>query len=546
MAAEGRDPGPPPLPDESAAAAAAAAAEGEGEFPLGRPPVLGPDMPFNPFQNNSYSITGVYEVLRTAVVLPLFLIRVLLLLLMLLMGYLSTKVALVGARDTLTRPFSPWRRASLWPVRLCARGLLFACGYHWIRVKGKPAPRDAAPILVSNHVTFVDPVFVFFAHLPVIVTAKENLEIPIAGAIMHALQVIAVDRSSPSSRKDAAGEIKRRAMCNDWANIMLFPEATTTNGRSLVSFKTGAFAPGLPIQPIVIKYPHDRCDPSWVVEGPPIHLLLFKLMTQFYNMMVVEYLPVMVPSKRDRHDPHFFADRCRSSMARALNVNVTEHTYGDVALALEAEKMRVPLGVANVEFGRMERLFHLDVKEAKYYLKKFNAMDVTRSGQLTLDEFLKALEVPDTPATRKAFYLFDSSEKGYINFREFVAGLAFISKHTKFKESIEAAFCLCDADNDGVLSHAEAEASLRILFPSIQDSQVRNIYEALDLDKNGSISWTDFSEFLQRNPEYLALILTARPKLLSLHSADSLSKHDGLARYDSIDFQHPSAPFQHE
>lgn len=36
--------------------------------------------------------------------------------------------------------------------------------------------------------------------------------------------------------------------------LLLFPEGTTTNGRFLLPFKTGAFLAGLPLQPVVIQY----------------------------------------------------------------------------------------------------------------------------------------------------------------------------------------------------------------------------------------------------------------------------------------------------
>lgn len=36
--------------------------------------------------------------------------------------------------------------------------------------------------------------------------------------------------------------------------LLLFPEGTTTNGRFLLPFKTGAFLAGLPVRPVVIRY----------------------------------------------------------------------------------------------------------------------------------------------------------------------------------------------------------------------------------------------------------------------------------------------------
>ena len=36
--------------------------------------------------------------------------------------------------------------------------------------------------------------------------------------------------------------------------LLLFPEGTTTNGRYLLPFKTGAFLAGLPLRPVVLRY----------------------------------------------------------------------------------------------------------------------------------------------------------------------------------------------------------------------------------------------------------------------------------------------------
>lgn len=45
--------------------------------------------------------------------------------------------------------------------------------------------------------------------------------------------------------------------------MLLFPEGTTTNGKVLISFQLGAFIPGHPIQPVIVRYPHVHFDQSW-------------------------------------------------------------------------------------------------------------------------------------------------------------------------------------------------------------------------------------------------------------------------------------------
>jgi lysophosphatidylcholine acyltransferase/lyso-PAF acetyltransferase len=43
----------------------------------------------------------------------------------------------------------------------------------------------------------------------------------------------------------------------------MFPEGNTGNGRALCAFKLGAFLPGKPVQPYVIKYSNPTLDVSW-------------------------------------------------------------------------------------------------------------------------------------------------------------------------------------------------------------------------------------------------------------------------------------------
>jgi len=84
----------------------------------------------------------------------------------------------------------------------------------------------------------------------------------------------------------------------------------------------------------------------------------------------------MVPTVKEMKNPHDFANRVRSEMAKALGVVCTEHTFLDIKLSLAAQKLKQPSGSSLVEFARMEKLFRLDYATAQDYLTKFSAMDV--------------------------------------------------------------------------------------------------------------------------------------------------------------------------
>lgn len=80
------------------------------------------------------------------------------------------------------------------------------------------------------------------------------------GSVLIAHQTILVDRLDPASRENTAKEIKRRAKWTTepgWSKTVIFPEGTCTNGSAIISFKPGAFGPGMPVQPV--SFSHQFC-----------------------------------------------------------------------------------------------------------------------------------------------------------------------------------------------------------------------------------------------------------------------------------------------
>lgn len=161
----------------------------------------------DPFRNHTPNIEGSYEWLKIVVCLPIAAVRLLLFGLCLTVGYVVTRLALAGWKDR-QNSMPKWRCRLMWVTRFCGRAILFTFGFHWIKRKGKPAPREIAPIVVSNHVSYIDPIFFFYELFPTIVSAESHDSMPFVGTIIRAMQVIYVDRFSKSSRKHAVNEIK--------------------------------------------------------------------------------------------------------------------------------------------------------------------------------------------------------------------------------------------------------------------------------------------------------------------------------------------------
>ena len=125
-----------------------------------------------------------------------------------------------------------------------------------MEVKGKLATREEAPVLVvAPHSTYFDGFAVFWADLPYIISRQENRSIPLIGKCTELSQSLFVCREDPQSRQKTVKKIVER--CQDgsgWPQLMIFPEGSTSNRKALMSFKPGAFVPGKPVQPVLIRY----------------------------------------------------------------------------------------------------------------------------------------------------------------------------------------------------------------------------------------------------------------------------------------------------
>lgn len=88
--------------------------------------------------------------------------------------------------------------------------------------------------------------------------------------LINYTQPVYVWREDPNSRHNTIREIQRRVTDPDqeWQQILIFPEGTCTNRKGLITFKPGAFIPGVPVQPVCIRYPNRLDTLSWTWQGP--------------------------------------------------------------------------------------------------------------------------------------------------------------------------------------------------------------------------------------------------------------------------------------
>lgn len=126
------------------------------------------------------------------------------------------------------------------------------------------------------------------------------------------------DALSSAATNGVASEVKARMEKIDSGKVpgcrpmLLFPEGTTSNGKFLLPFKTGAFLAGLPLQPIILQYTVNSVSPAW--ESIPAARHIFLMLANPFHSVTCYELPVYFPSPEEKSNPRLFADNVRQCM----------------------------------------------------------------------------------------------------------------------------------------------------------------------------------------------------------------------------------------
>ena len=111
-------------------------------------------------------------------------------------------------------------------------------------------------LIVSNHLSYLD-VIILAAKFPgCFVTSKEIQRTPVLGQLTSLAGCVFVDRKNKSKIKDEIIEL--RSALDYGLNVVVFPEATSTNGEDVLRFRRPLFEASIatqkPILPITINY----------------------------------------------------------------------------------------------------------------------------------------------------------------------------------------------------------------------------------------------------------------------------------------------------
>uniref|UniRef100_A0A182QJ75 EF-hand domain-containing protein n=1 Tax=Anopheles farauti TaxID=69004 RepID=A0A182QJ75_9DIPT len=408
--------------------------------------------------------------------------------------------AVVAKYETASLPFFGSRRLKR-PLGEFAT-LAYTCAGLGITIRGQQASRTEAPVLVvSPHSSFLDAVIIYVTGLssPLVRNADRNL-----GKLIDYAQPIYVCREDPHSRQTTIREIIQRANSKeDWPQILIFPEGTCTNRTSLIKFKPGAFYPGVPIQPVLMRYPNKVDTVTWTWEGPNAIQLLWRTLTQFHTFCEIEFLPVYYPSEAEKANPKLYADNVRMLMAKALEIPISDYTFDDCKLMTFVKNVNMPHAAAIADIEKLRETLKLDVcnRECEIVNRQREFNDA--NSLLTFDQFADRLQIDrKEEASHNLFSKFVDTAAGrqydVIDFREYLLLALFLITLYKPKLTfVESLFQLYGVD--GRVNRDQLYDTLKHLV-RITRKDVNAIFLLADPNNVGTVDFKQFLTAIEHHP----------------------------------------------
>nr|XP_040037277.1 lysophospholipid acyltransferase LPCAT4 isoform X1 [Gasterosteus aculeatus aculeatus] len=362
------------------------------------------------------------------------------------------------SEEERSRPVQGWRRWLLHPIMLgLSRLAFFFLGFLWVRVKGRRAELKEAPVLVvAPHSSFMDMVSLMPTQLATVVSRSENTSLPVVGALLEFNQAVLVSRKDPESRRRAVAQVTERLTSDGyWPQMLMFPEGTTTNGSALIKFKPGAFLAGLPVQPVLLRYPNKLDTVRWTYKGTSWVEALWHTTSQLYTNVTVEFLPVYSPSPEERKDPSLYADNVQRLMAKALGLPASDHVMEGRVPVKKLGGLSLPLESPARKTLKLLRTNNLGAQEVEAALDRM--IDRCQSGgqgsKVSSEELSSILGLTDK---QTAAAICDIYSKGdIVDIRPIYFTLGALSGCVGFASILHTAFTLFDAEGRGSLSAEE-------------------------------------------------------------------------------------------
>ena len=191
-----------------------------------------------------------------------------------------------------------------------------------VRVSGATIASDRPRLFVANHVSWLD-VYAVGAWQPVRFVAKsETATWPLAGTITRNFDAVFIVRGSFRDAARVKARVAAALAAGD--SVVVFPEATTTDGTRLARFHTAMFQAaidaGAVVQPIALRYRKadgSPCPAAAFVGDDTFAASLGRVIREAAVHVDVHVGPVLASAGRTRRE---LAARAQAVVAGALGL----------------------------------------------------------------------------------------------------------------------------------------------------------------------------------------------------------------------------------
>ncbi|XP_065177604.1 lysophosphatidylcholine acyltransferase 2-like [Sycon ciliatum] len=319
----------------------------------------------------------------------------------------------------------PWQKFLMLSItpRVVRAWTFLVFGYYTITVKGKRAKLSEAPIvIITPHSHVMDSWMLSLFCWGSSMSRRENENLPILGTCLKSCEPIWVDRTSAKGKSVVDEVISRVTSPGQWIPVVIFPEGTVHNTEAVIGFKTGAFRPGVPVQPVLLRYAMPAIG-IWSHFGHSLPMTLLLVMCKWSNDLEVEYLPPYNPSEEEKKDAQLYAMNVRDVVAKELDKPKTDYALEDLRLVQWCFDAGLPNDAGLVEYNMMSRVFNVRLSDLKVIVERFISMNTSKSGVVSCEEFLSYLQWPVQDHAQLLFTEYDTcSDNGRLRFREYAVG----------------------------------------------------------------------------------------------------------------------------
>uniref|UniRef100_A0A2I3S9W0 Lysophosphatidylcholine acyltransferase 4 n=2 Tax=Pan TaxID=9596 RepID=A0A2I3S9W0_PANTR len=287
------------------------------------------------------------------------------------------------------------------------------------------------------------------------------------------------------------------SFCSFLPQVLFFPEGTCSNKKALLKFKPGAFIAGVPVQPVLIRYPNSLDTTSWAWRGPGVLKVLWLTASQPCSIVDVEFLPVYHPSPEESRDPTLYANNVQRVMAQALGIPATECEFVGSLPVIVVGRLKVALEPQLWELGKVLRKAGL-------------GLTVLRGAVTGITPIISGREAQGPHIALVSFSHQDT--KGLVDFRDVALALAALDGGRSLEELTRLAFELFaeeQAEGPNRLLYKDGFSTiLHLLLGSPRPAATALHAELCQAGSSQGLSLCQFQNFSLHDPLYGKLFST--------------------------------------